>query len=179
MNDDLISVLDAAKKLRIHKQTLFRWIQKHGIRTIKQKHSDHKGQAICYITNTDFDLIIKHHPMNQNEEQSTEATSSKTIDHGVFYLIQLEPDHDPGRFKLGFTSSMPERLSDHRCSAPYAVTLDTWPCHALWKKTVIDCVTQGCEKLHTEVFRTDDIKKIMEKCDKFFSLMPPLDNILR
>jgi len=94
-------------------------------------------------------------------------------------LIQLEPDHDPGRFKLGFASNMPERLRSHRCSAPFAKILKTWACHALWERTAIDSVTQGCEKIHTEVFRTKDISSVQEKCDLFFNLMPKLDDIMR
>lgn len=39
--------------------------------------------------------------------------------HGVFYyLLLLEPEHDPGRFKVGFAISLPERLRTLRCSAP-------------------------------------------------------------
>ena len=50
--------------------------------------------------------------------------------------------------------------------------LKTWPCRSLWEKTVIDCVCDGCERLHTEVFRVDSIDKIISKCDAFFSLVP-------
>ena len=42
-----------------------------------------------------------------------------------------------------------------------------------------DSVTQGCEKLSKEVFRTNDITKVKEKCDQFFALMPKLEDILR
>ena len=90
-------------------------------------------------------------------------------------MIQLEPDHDPGRFKLGFASNMPERLRAHRSSTPFAKILKTWPCHVSWERTAIDSVTQGCEKIHTEVFRTKDITSVQKKSDLFFDLMPDLD----
>lgn len=93
---------------------------------------------------------------------------------GLFYLVQLEPDHDPGRFKAGFTSNMEERLRAHRCAAPFVKVIKTWPCRSLWEKTTIDCVCDGCERLHTEVFRSDSIDQVVEKCDEFFSLMPRL-----
>lgn len=49
----------------------------------------------------------------------------------------------------------------------------------LWEHTAIDSVTQGCEKIHTEVFRTIDIESVQKKCDMFFDLMPGLDDIMR
>lgn len=178
MNDNQISVIDAANKLGMRKQTLFKLIKRLGINTAKQRNSSHRGQAIVYITDTDFDLICNQ--LNtQDETSDTGPSLSVLIDHGVFYLIQLEPDHDPGRFKVGFASNMSERLRHHRCSAPFAAVLATWPCHILWEKTAMDSVTQGCEKLHTEVFRAKDITGIKAKCDQFFSLMPALDDIMR
>ncbi len=180
MDNDLISVADASTKIGIKKQTLFKVIKRFGLSAIKQKSSDHRGQSISYITQQDFDFIINNYPANKASTNDTEAsTSSVQIEHGEFYLIQLEPNHDPGRFKLGFTSNMSERLRAHRCSAPFATILSTWPCHVLWEKTAIDSVTQGCEKLYTEVFRTEDITQVKEKCDQFFTLMPELENLIR
>jgi hypothetical protein len=45
----------------------------------------------------------------------------------VFYLIQLERDYDPGRFKVGFTTELEGRLQKHRCSARFAQCLKSWP----------------------------------------------------
>ena len=162
----------------MRKQTLFKIVKRLGINTSKERNSNHRGQSIVYITETDFQLICDQ-LHSQDKKTDPNASLSPQIDNGVFYLIQLEPNHDPGRFKLGFASNMPERLRQHRCSAPFAVVLATWPCHVLWEKTAMDCVTQGCEKIHTEVFRTNNIIGIKNKCDTFFSLMPALDEIMR
>jgi hypothetical protein len=178
MKDNQISVIDAANKLGMIKQTLFKLIKKLGISTSKQRNSSHRGQHIVYISNTDFDLICNQQS-NKGATTDTGPSSSVQIDRGVFYLVELEPDHDPGRFKVGFASNMPERLRQHRCSAPFAVVLATWPCHILWEKTAMDCITQGCQKLHTEVFRAKNILDVKAKCDQFFSLMPALDDIMR
>jgi hypothetical protein len=179
MNENTISVIDAANKLGIRKQTLFKIIKRLSISTTKRKNSAHKGQAISYISNTDFDLIVNSYGNVDEDTGSADSITSAQLDHGVFYLIQLEPDHDPGRFKLGFASNMPERLRSHRCSAPFAKILKTWPCHSLWERTAIDSVTQGCEKIHTEVFRSEDIDSVQNKCDQFFDLMPDLDDVMR
>ena len=174
MDKELISVIDAAAQLGIpHKQTLFKIIKRLGISTVKQRSSGHRNQLISYITSDDLDLVKQH--LSQGKAEVREASLVQQIDQGVFYLIMLEPEHDPGRFKVGFASNLSERLRSHRCSAPLATVLATWPCRPLWEKTAIDCVTQSCEQIHTEVFRTDDIAKVQNRCEQFFGLMPTIE----
>lgn len=114
----------------------------------------------------DFEILLEY--KNENEQDNKQRNYSKSIDHGVFYLIQLEPDFDPGRIKLGFATNMAERLRSHKCSAPFAKIVQTWPSHVLWERTAIDSVTIGCEKLYTEVFRTENLEQLISKCEEFF-----------
>lgn len=176
MDKELISVIDAATQLGIpYRQTLFKIIKRLGFSPVKQRTSGHGNQLVSYITSDDLELIRKHLSQKRPDTKGGEASSEQQIDRGVFYLIQLEPEHDPGRFKVGFASNMSERLRAHRCSAPLATVLTTWPCRPLWEKTAIDCVTQSCEQIHTEVFRTDDISAVRNRCEQFFSLMPKIE----
>jgi len=176
MDENLISVIDAAVQLGTRKQQLFKIIKRLGVSTSKHRNSAHKNQVISYITKDDLDLIARHMAAGKsNTGGETEAAPTFQVDRGVFYLIQLEPEYDTGRFKVGFASNLSERLRDHRCSAPFATVLAMWPCLLLWEKTAIDCVTQTCEKIHTEVFRTDDISEVRNRCEQFFSLMPNVE----
>jgi hypothetical protein len=173
MPEELISVIDLAKKLETRKQTVFKVLNRLGITTMKQRHSGHKNQEIAYITIQAAKQVADSFKDRRNSNEKA-ITDEITSSNGVFYLIQLEPTHDPGRFKVGFASCMPERLRHLRCSAPLAKLVATWPCRSLWERTAIDCVSIDCERIHTEVFRTVDIDKIQEKCKQFFSLMPNL-----
>jgi len=175
MKKEPISVIDAATQLGQRKQTIFKIIKKLNIATIKQRHSEHGGQAISYITPEDLNRLANYFLNNKksfNEVAIGHASKIDLSDAGVFYLIQLEPNHDPGRFKVGFATIMDERLRKHRCAAPFSTVIGTWPCRRLWEQTAIDCVTVGCEKIHTEVFKTDAIESVKNKCEHFFSLMP-------
>ena len=175
MDEELISVIDAASQLGLtHKQTLFKIINRLGLTPVKQRNSGHRNQIISYITTDDLELIKQHLLQSQSEVEGSKVSSELQIDRGVFYLIQLEPEHDPGRFKVGFASNLSERLRDHRCSAPFATVLAKWPCRILWEKTAIDCVTQSCRRIRTEVFHTEDISDVMNRCEQFFSLMPTI-----
>ena len=174
-NADPVSVIDAAAQLGLGKQAVFKILKRLGVETFKQRHSAHGGQAISYISRSDFDRL-------RHDIESRDAAASNTADEsngniaysetGVFYLIQLEPDHDPGRFKVGFAINMSERLRKHRCAAPFAAVMKTWPCKRTWERAAIDCVTVDCEPLHTEVFRCEDLDSVIKKCDQFFEVMP-------
>lgn len=93
-------------------------------------------------------------------------------DVGIFYLMQLEPDHDPGRFKAGITVEIEGRLQKHRCSAPFAQCLRAWPRRRTWERVAIDCLTDGRERLHTEVFRSVALEEVLRRADAFFAVMP-------
>jgi hypothetical protein len=154
MREDLISVIDVATNLGKRKQHIFKILGRLGIKTIKQKSSEARGQKIAYVTTEDYGQIKEY--LSSSDELSDSSVAQPDIG-GVFYLIQLEPEHDPGRFKVGFATNIEERLRSHKTAAPLLKVLKTWPCKLLWEKTVIDCVSQGCDKLYTEVFRTSVI----------------------
>ncbi len=175
MHDDRVSVIEAAKQIGYGKQAVFKILKRLGIDTDREHNSAHNGQAIAYISMADF-AVLQNDVASRNTTPSDSHDSEASIVGGIgfFYLIQLEPDHDAGRFKLGFATNVGDRLRSHRCSAPFATLIKSWPCKRAWERTAIDCVTQECEQLHTEVFRTNSIDDVIAKCDNFFKIMPEL-----
>jgi hypothetical protein len=172
MNDEWISVKDASAELGRNKQHVFKILKKLGIESVKSKGPDSHGQKIAYISQQNYQLLQEHLETPAAAEIGEELSPST---HGYFYLIQLEPDHDPGRFKVGFATSVDERLRSHRTAAPLCELVKAWPCKLLWEKTAIDAVTVGCERLYTEVFRTASLQQVETRCQSFFDLMPSLD----
>ncbi len=178
MSDKRISVKDLSDRHGLNRPTVFKVINRLGIEPEKTRGgSESRGQMISYITENEANQVLEtiaagKSSSNQNDGAVTEAA---LYDVGVFYLIQLEPEHDPSRFKVGFASNLNERLRQHRCSAPFAEVLKTWPCRRLWEKTAIECVTDSCKQLHTEVFRAESIENVENKCEQFFELMPKLN----
>lgn len=177
MPESTISVIDLAAQYGVRKQTVFKVLARLGIETVKRPGNSktNRGQVIAYISGHDaqrFAEEIRSMAVANRSAADEDGPESAMAERGVFYLLQLEPDHDPVRFKVGFATSLPERLRTLKCSAPFTTVLATWPCKNLWEKTAIDCVTQACERLHTEVFRTESIDGVRQRCERFFELMP-------
>ena len=178
ISEDSVSVTDLAVQLGKRKQTVFKVIRRLSIEPIKRRSAGRRGQLGSYVTAQESRLIAAELRSlalpSRTDGTLTTPPQYLPDDQGVFYLLQLEPEHDPGRIKVGFAVSLPERLRTLRCSAPFIKVVRTWPCKVLWERTAIESVTAGCDQLHTEVFRTASIESVLERCDRFFSLMPKL-----
>ncbi len=171
MSNDIVSIKDIAKILGKNRPYIFKIMTRLGIESVKQKSSGARGQKIAYITTEEYEQVKE---FLADSSDNSDTSLIQTDKGGVFYLIQLEPEHDSGRFKVGFATNIEERLRSHKTAAPYSKVLNTWSCKLLWEKTAIDCVSQGCERLHTEVFRTDSVDNVLARCETFFKLMPEL-----
>ena len=139
-----------------------------GIQTHLIRREESRGQKVAYISQGDYQILLE--TLINSSDAEIDAASDTTIP-GYFYIIQLEPAFDAGRFKLGFASDLDERLRTHRTAAPFAALVGKWPCKLLWEKTAIDCISSGCEKLHTEVFRTSNFEDVVRRANAFFELM--------
>lgn len=176
--DDYISVKDFSEKNGFHRQSVFKVIKRLEIEPEKIRGGkESRGQMISYITKKEAKKVFEELTINRNiTSQQTNTTEAALYDIGVFYLLVLEPKHDPNRFKVGFTNNINERMRQHKCSAPFVRIIQTWPCRRLWEKTAIECITYDCEQLHTEVFRSNSIDEVLSKGNQFFNLMPKLNN---
>ena len=166
--ENKISITEIAKIHGKHNASVHRLVKRKGIETFKERSDKARGQNVTYITTDDYEDLKQ--TLGHWDAPSTEAIGGGS---GVFYIVQLEPHHDPGRFKVGYTTDIAERLRSHRTAAPFSKMVKEWPCKLLWEKTAIECVSQDCEQLYTEVFRANDIAEVVNKAEQFFNLMPP------
>lgn len=151
-----------------------------GISIEKKRDLESKNQFVGYISLSDYETVKEYFASRTKRSVSTKLNSENANydynEMGTFYLIQLEPEHDPKRYKVGFASNIQERLRFFKCSAPFSKVIKLWPCKRLWEKTAIDCVTINSERLYTEVFRANDLDEIVKMVDKFFQIMPNLND---
>jgi hypothetical protein len=170
---DLIAVADLADELGTYRATIFKIMKRLGIQPVKRRDSERGGQQIALVTHAEASAIREAFAAGRRSGADASGDGvALAADEGRFYLIQLEPEHDPGRFKVGFTTDLDGRLRHHRCSAPFAQYRKHWPCRRNWERAAIDCMTAGLEQLHTEVFRAPSLDEVLARGERFFAVMP-------
>ena len=170
-----VALAELADELGIYKQTVFKIAKRLSIQPVKRRDPARGNQLTSLVTEAEAAVIRDGYAQGRRGGvQENSDMPEFAPDEGWFYLIQLEPEHDPNRFKVGFTTDLDGRLRHHRCSAPFSKYLKAWACKRLWERAAIDCLTVGAEQLHTEVFRTASLQQVMERGDRFFAIMPPV-----
>lgn len=179
MEEERIAIVDLADDLQVRKQRIFKILKKLGIQCTLRRESARRGQKIATVSQADAVRVRQALARADTESRGSLANEIADLapystgdEVGVFYVIQLEQEHDPGRFKVGFTTELEARVRKHRTAAPFARCEKSWPCRRAWERAAIDCVTNACEQLHTEVFRTKGLPEVIRRGDPFFAVMP-------
>lgn len=176
-----IAIVDLADDIQVRKQRIFKVVRRLGIRPTQRREPSRGNQNVATVTPNEASTIRAEIVKSSATPgaDSGQALGGPAVyyldDVGFFYVIQLEPEHDPGRFKLGFTTDLEGRLRKHRCAAPFAQYLCSFPAKRVWERAAIDCVANGCEQLHTEVFRAESLEQVANRAQSFFSMMPSLE----
>jgi hypothetical protein len=169
VTDDYVSIKDLATRLGMDRSHARRYVLKLGYSFHKRRTRDSGSQLTLCVTSAEADEIASQ----RADKGFTASTVVAISDVGVFYVIQLVPDLDPKRLKLGFAESLEQRLSQHRTAAPTARVLRAWPCKRSWELTAIDALTrEGCRLILNEVFECEEPSGLVKRGDAFFSMLP-------
>ncbi len=167
-----VALLDLADELSVRKQWLFKIVKRLGISLSNRREATRGGQKIATVVPADAERIKREVAAARQKDSGRAAPTNDEV--GYFYVVQLEPEHDPGRFKLGFTLDLDYRLAKHRTAAPFAEYKQTWPCHRTWERAAIDCVAHGADQVRSEVYRAASLDEVLRRADAFFAVMPRL-----
>jgi DNA-binding IclR family transcriptional regulator len=165
---DYVLLGDLAQEWGLDRSSARRYVLKAGFSFLKVRTEESRGQLTLALSVEDAE--------NLREIRRDEGyTGRVVVDNGAgfFYVIQLVPELEPGRVKLGFASDVEARLRAHRTAAPTARLLKAWASKRSWEVAAIDSLTkEGCEPLSGEVFEVDSLDDLVGRGDAFFSLMP-------
>ena len=173
---DYITINALADELNRDRSNFQKYVKKLGVNIEERRTPESRNQLTMTVTLEDAKFI-------RNKMESEGFTSDTTIvsvpDRGFFYIIQVAPELDPRRLKLGFAENVETRLSDHKTAAPTATVLKSWPCKRVWEKTIIDALTvRHCRLIQNEVFECDSYEKLEEVGNKIFDILPgPQDTV--
>jgi hypothetical protein len=170
MSDDhFISIKQLSEKLGMDRSHARRFVLKLGITPQKRRTHDSANQLTLTVTSSEAERILDaRRSLGFTEDRKIVDTES-----GVFYVIQLVPELDPKRIKLGYANDLADRLTQHRTSAPTAQVAASWPCKRSWETTIMDCLrVVGCKHILNEVFECEDLQSLIERGDRLSALLP-------
>lgn len=175
-NNDYVALKDLAAELGMGPSSMRRYVKRLDIPTERRRTPNSRNQTTLTVTLEDAEYIRNK---RQSEGFTSDATVVSASDRGFFYIIQLVPELDPKRLKLGFAENVETGLSQHKTAAPTATVLKSWPCKRVWEKTVIDALTvRHCRLVANEVFECDSHENLVVLADNIFDILPdPQDTI--
>jgi len=172
--DDIVSLKQLADALGMDRSHARRYILRQGFRPVKRRTPDSGGMLALTLTREESERLVAL----RKDQGFFSETPGKPIseEEGFFYIIQLIPEYDPNRVKLGFATTLEDRLSQHRTSAPTATVRSSWPCRKAWEQTVISAITAvNCRLILNEVYECDSIEDLVGRGNAIFSLLPSPD----
>jgi len=172
-----VSIKDLAKQLGMDRSHARRYVlglkkyQFHKRRTV-----DSGGQLTLCVSAQEAQEIVA--------QRARQGFMSSTIvsvpEVGVFYVIQLVPELDAKRVKLGYAASLQARLAEHRTAAPTAKLLGSWPCKRSWEQAAIDAlIAIDCCLVLNEVFECANPDTLVQRANDFFAMFPIPDRKLK
>ncbi len=176
MKQQYVSLRFLAECLGMDRSHARRYLMKLGIKTQKRRTPDSGNQLCLTVTEKQATDILEQ----RKSEGFLGSGKAVTTESGVFYVIQLVPELDPYRIKLGFAIAIKDRLAQHRTAAPTASVLKTWPCKRSWEQTVIEAlVAKDCRHILNEVYECDDLDALIQIGDALFDLLPdPMERVM-
>jgi hypothetical protein len=173
MSDEYVSLKALAAELGMDRSHARRYVLRLGVEPQKRRTPDSGGQLTLTVSASEAESIRSR----RNEQGFLDSSKPVQNEAGFFYIIQLVPELDPKRIKLGFADDVNVRLLQHRTSAPTAVVLKSWPCKRSWEGTVIDALASiGGKLILNEVYEFEDVQSLLNHGEKLFALLPNPSN---
>ena len=176
--DRYTSFIEIAKRLNVVTDTIRRSVKKYkdqlNLQPKKMRTADSKGALVDCLSFEDAEILIDFYERRGENSEIFEENSFQR--YGVFYMIQLIPEFDSNRIKIGFTENINKRLIELQISSPTAKLIRTWPCKRSWDYAAMDSITRkDCKLVMNEVYE-GNVEGFIERGDDFFSMMPNEDN---
>ena len=169
---EYITIKELAGKLGVDKSYARKYVINHGYTFDKIRTNESQHQLTLALSIEDAETIIE---MRQSEGYSMGDKIGNVLngEDGYFYIIQLIPEFNPNRIKLGFATGIDARLKSHKTSAPTAILLKSWACKRIWENAAISSITRiECKLIGGEVYDCDNLNNLLARAEAFFSCMP-------
>lgn len=169
MNDPaFVPLSDLAVDLQIHRTHVKKFAVKHGAVLTRIRTRAAGNQETLAVSAADAEMLRE-----VRQEWIGDSVPREQNGKGWFYVVQVLPELEPRRVKLGFATDTLQRLHTYWTICPNAMIVKTWPCRFVWEQCAIASATRiDCEQIGQELFHCDDLAELIERCDTFFALLP-------
>jgi hypothetical protein len=134
---------------------------------------DQNGQKCFVFSSEDVHSILATRELQGYRIDEDKQAKPITDEVGLFYIIQLHPVDMPEVIKLGFTSDLTSRVTNHKTCCPELKVIKVFPSKRYWEKTSIDYLAKslGLKNKGGEVFLCNDLDTLINIADQFFSIL--------
>lgn len=171
---DMIRFSETAKRLGVGIDTIRRTITKVGDDlglTVQRESRSSRAQCLSADDTNKLIRYFEERDKHVGASEPNEASGSFS-GYGFFYIIQLVPEFQPNRVKIGYTDNLDTRLREHQTSAPTARYAGTWECKRSWDQAAMDSITRkDCVLVMNEVYE-GDVELFAQRAKEFFAVMP-------
>ena len=172
---------EIAPRLGMDHSRARKWLLDHGFEFATVRSAESHGQRTLALREEQIvaAVALRRQQGFQINGQTPSSSETQAVmpesESGWFYIVQLVPELDSRRVKLGFSRNCKLRMDDYRTACPTASLLASWPCKASWETAAIASVTRDdCERIGEEVFQCGCVESLRKRVDEFFGLMPSL-----
>ena len=158
--DDFITLRQVAAELGLDRVQTRERLRQRNIRPHKVHANGPDGPVVLALTRTEVQRFREG------------DLTGPGIDSGAYYVIQLVPDLDARRVKLGFSPDPAGHVTILRAGAPTARLLRAWPCRPAWAPAAHDCLAGDCRPITDGVFDCDELDQCVARGETFFTLLP-------
>lgn len=172
--ENFIWMTDIASALRMSSTSTCRqWVLKQGFQFQKRRNPKTSLNGLC-LPQSQLDQLFD---IRQQAGFFGNEMEFPAVIGGVFYLILPVPEFTDKRVKLGFTTDIESRVMPYRTICPNTRVVKTWACLEEWEKVAIASATRiECTQVGVEVFNCEDLGRLIERINQFFSIMPSLED---
>ncbi len=165
---DHILLSELAQEWGLDKSNARKYVLKQGFDFVRVRGNDPSHQLVLALTQSDAEMV--------REQRTREGYNGKEPvinGWGYFYIVQVAPDLDESRIKLGYATDYKRRVAAYRTLSPTAKLFMVWPCRSIWERTAIDSITRiDCISTGGETYTCSDLTALCKRGHDFFSLLP-------
>ncbi|MCY4612586.1 MAG: hypothetical protein OXB94_03065 [Nitrospira sp.] len=166
---ETITLKQLADEIGVDRSNMRKIVIRMGISPSKIRSKESRNQSTLAVSLEEAEQI-RQHRLNAGFSVGSKQANIVSDDSGVFYLISPDPHARPHRIKMGFTSSLDNRLKTYQTISPDAALISQYPCRKSWESAALYAIgcMKGCTNVSGELYDCKDIDSLKKRATSFF-----------